>query len=839
MRPRHLLAAPILASAAAFASAATASGPDGATLVRLLGSRAQQAFAPPGAAGIGALVRLSAGTHASDVGLTPAAPGFARLWGPPSTIVAFGDAHPELPVEVVPPLHPLLDTATVYVTSTIANDSGLTGKGTLVGIADTGIDLTHPDFLDDTGATRVAWLLDLSSPPRGEYPDLEQQYGVTDADGNVTAGAVWAAADINALLASGVTSQLPQDEVGHGTLVSACAAGNGLQGTSPYRGVAPDATILVARITGTGSEDIGNDNLLLGVGFLFDRAAAMGLPIVVNLSVGTDFGPHDGTTAWEQTLASYVGSDQPGRALVASAGNSGSIADDPVHENVHVNPSTEMRVPVVTQGAQDGGVQLWVAMHAGATLSVGLDSPSGTWISPVGANRSASKSTGTYSAVVTNGSQSTGSLVPSDSSGAVLIWQGQWPAGTYYVTLSGNGTADLYVQGTGDAGSVAFDHGVREGTITLPATHPSIIAVGCTMNKTSWRNQAGATLALAVPLLDAAGGMPEDGSPTRDPIDGEPCWFSSAGPTLTGLQKPEIMAPGAAIIGAMSQQAVPPVATSIFTNPQCPNASSMGTDPDCQQIDSEHAVSFGTSFSAPLAAGAIALLFQDHPSMTQDQLLAALQGGAHPLRGPFEFEDQAGVGEVDVMGAVTAAGRISNPVEALPVASESWLRLGADEFLADGSTPMQAILELRAARTGSTAPPPADGFANGRLVAYGSVDGMLYDGAITSLSRRGPGVWVATVQLPAGLGGSTLTVGATFDGSDIVPSSTIPIATDAWNAEYPASAKGGCVVTGTRPRDVVVALAFAGVVFVLGRRRGRRLTGSADRADPGSRAGTS
>jgi subtilisin family serine protease len=812
----RLLAAPALAFGLAFAGAATAGAPDGAALIRLLGPRAQQAFAAPGSAGIGALVRLPPGMSASDVGLTQAAPGFARLWGPPSTIVAFADAHPGLPVEVAPPLHILLDTATTYVTSSIANDSGFDGTGVLVGIADTGIDVTHPDFLDDAGATRVAWLLDMSQPPRGEYPDLEQKYGVTDGSGNVIAGAVWRKMDLDAVLSSGSTSGLPQDEVGHGTLVSACAASNG----RVYRGVAPKATLVVARITATGSEDIGTDELLLGVGFLFDRATAMGQPIVVNMSNGTDFGPHDGTMAWEQTLASYVGPGQPGRALVASAGNSGSIADNPVHQNVHVNPGTEMRVPVTTAGGQDGGVQVWVAMHADASLSVGLDGPSGTWISPVGSGQSGGKNTGTYSAAIYNGSSPSGSPVPSGSSGAVVIWQGQWPQGTYEVTLSGTGTADLYVQGTGDAVGSVFEHGVREGTITLPATNPSIIAVGCTINKPGWTSLQNEPLGLEVPILDPAGGMPEDATP-RLPIAGEPCWFSSAGPTLTGQQKPEIMAPGAAIVGAMSHQAIPPVATSIFTDPQCPGADG-GTDPDCQQIDSEHAVSFGTSFSAPLASGAIAILLQTDPTLTQDQLVAALQGGAHPLRGPSQFEDQGGAGEVDVMGAVTAAKRQGTPVVALPVASESWLVLGADEFLADGSTPLQAIVELRAARTGSGEPPPADGFADGELLAYAAVDGAPYDGAITSFTRRGPGVWLATLQLPAGLGGSTLTVGATFDGSDVVTPHTIPIATDAWNAEYPPSAKGGCVVTGTRPRDVVVALVFVGAVVMLRTRRARR-----------------
>ena len=47
--------------------------------------------------------------------------------------------------------------------------------------------------------------------------------------------------------------------------------------------------------------------------------------------------------------------------------------------------------------------------------------------------------------------------------------------------------------------------------------------------------------------------------------------------------------------------------------------------------------------------------------------------GAHPLRGPAQFEDQSSVGEVDVLGAVTAADRLANPELALPAADRSWL----------------------------------------------------------------------------------------------------------------------------------------------------------------------
>ena len=73
-----------------------------AALVRLLGPRAKDAFAPRGSPGFGALIRLPDGTRAADLGLIQAAPGIARLWGAPSKILAFADAHPGLRMEVAP-----------------------------------------------------------------------------------------------------------------------------------------------------------------------------------------------------------------------------------------------------------------------------------------------------------------------------------------------------------------------------------------------------------------------------------------------------------------------------------------------------------------------------------------------------------------------------------------------------------------------------------------------------------------------------------------------------------------------------------------------------------------
>ena len=194
--------------------------------------------------------------------------------------------------------------------------------------------------------------------------------------------------------------------------------------------------------------------------------------------------------------------------------------------------------------------------------------------------------------------------------------------------------------------------------------------------------------------------------------------------------------------------------------------------------------------SAPMVTGAIALMLEREPKLTQDEIVPILQGGAHFFRsfplGSLEFEDQGGPGELDILGSLAVMNLMKDPMLMLPSLSTSWLTLSTDYVLADGSTPTMAILELRTAEGGY-----ADLFQASRLQPVVMVDGSPLEPPPT-LVRRGPGVWFYSIQPPAGLGGQSVTFGATFDGSDVVRKRSVPIATDPWTASYASRAGGSC-----------------------------------------------
>lgn len=167
---------------------------------------------------------------------------------------------------------------------------GLTGHGVAVGIIDSGIDLNHPEFIDENGNSRVWFLWDMTAtgtPPAG-----------------FTFGAEY---EVRAMPIGGVTSQ---DTNGHGTAVACIAAGN--------IGVASDAVILAVKLNPNPAK---STDIMRGVKYLIDRAKSLNMPCAINISYGTNNGSHTGQSLFETFLADI--SQQWKTSIVCASGNEG------------------------------------------------------------------------------------------------------------------------------------------------------------------------------------------------------------------------------------------------------------------------------------------------------------------------------------------------------------------------------------------------------------------------------------------------------------------------------------------------------------------------------------
>lgn len=172
------------------------------------------------------------------------------------------------------------------------------GKNVIIAIIDQGFEFRHAAFLDKDGNSRVKWLWDRSGYSHYKNDDKSKT----------------------------PTSQIPigtdaQDHgaKGHGTHTTGIAAGSDV-GNGQY-GVAPEADIIMIPSTFVDTE------VLEDVQFVKTKAKLQNKPWVVNMSFGSQEGPHDGSRPYDQNMSRLGGGK--GGILVASAGNHGDM-------NIHV-----------------------------------------------------------------------------------------------------------------------------------------------------------------------------------------------------------------------------------------------------------------------------------------------------------------------------------------------------------------------------------------------------------------------------------------------------------------------------------------------------------------------
>jgi hypothetical protein len=173
-----------------------------------------------------------------------------------------------------------------------------TGKGVVFGILETEFDTHHPAFLDSLGHTRFYAVWDETNTTKPS--NVRAVYG---GYGQIKKGQTL---DADPLFAT--------NGFYHGTIVTSFGAGS--DSTHPWWGAAPEATIVGVKY---GNAD---SNITQGLKWVFAIADSLGMPCVVNLSIGTQVGPHDGTSATDRMIDS-LSKAKKGHVIVGAAGNDG------------------------------------------------------------------------------------------------------------------------------------------------------------------------------------------------------------------------------------------------------------------------------------------------------------------------------------------------------------------------------------------------------------------------------------------------------------------------------------------------------------------------------------
>jgi subtilisin family serine protease len=689
--------------------------------------------------------------------------------GSPDAVVELAGAADA--IAWAPSLVPRLDRAGAWIhAGAVRGEVGGSGAGAVVGIIDTGIDPAHPDLRDAEGHSRIAYYLDFSRT-QGSEAELEDEY----CEKSGVECAIWSGPRLDALLANDIENDAPSDTIGHGTHVASLAAGNGRSSPGAgYVGVAPEATLIVVRAVRPGGAILESD-VVRATRFIFEQAAALGMPAVVNVSLGTDFGNHDGSAPLEQALAELVHEDS-GRVLVVAAGNGGQvhvIEDSPypqplgIHTEVHVPRETETRVPLLSPSHREtvrATVFVWVGFRPGDDLAVGVDRRLGTSVAPVSRGDTVTWEDDDVTITVYNESTTDPAVAIGDDA-AVVIIDGVWsPSEVFAIWLRGAGTARLWVQSEGDLGparsttGAVFSAASAAGTVNVPATHPDLLAVGATVNRDAWPTRSGPSVELEGLRL------------------GSVAEFSGAGPSAAGWLKPDLVAPGDPVIGAMAAEADPRWSGGgLFASTRlCDFAG-------CLVVDDTHAVSSGTSMAAPLVAGAAALLLARQPELTAAEVRAALQAGAR--RADARVPQAAGAGVLDLEAAFAVLDG-GDAVKGVPVAANSWIVLADDLVRPDPDWPLRGLVQLRDARGR-----PADGVSAAGLVLTAAPGSLARE-----LRREAPGLWSFAVVAPAGSGGQTLELTLELDG-ELLGRHRVPIAVDRSVATGEVTVHGGCAVT--------------------------------------------
>ena len=288
----------------------------------------------------------------------------------------------------VPKLYSLLDVTSMDAAGiTAAGELPVLnnqGAGVIVGFVDTGINYTDSLFRNVDGSTRIIGIWDQTNNSDNSN-NIENETVKPFSAFSALYGTQYTAEEINlALNSDNPASIVPtRDENGHGTFLASIAAGNRDE-RAGFSGAAPQASIAMVKLKPAkqylrdfyliqdGAEAYQENDIMMGVSYLYFLARKYSMPLVVCIPLGTNIGSHMGMSRLGQYLNQVSLSN--GSAVITAAGNETGARH---HFRAVMDADTDEVTAELRVGEREAGFSMELWAENMGVYTVGFISPTG------------------------------------------------------------------------------------------------------------------------------------------------------------------------------------------------------------------------------------------------------------------------------------------------------------------------------------------------------------------------------------------------------------------------------------------------------------------------------